>query len=123
MVNNSLGILEAIRQRHGDCSWYRVAKLLEVAPSRVIQIKNGAEVMSKNIAVKAAELLGVEPADLVLIVESERATDPALKSSYKRLMARAGIAVAAVGQGMICILCKIKRDTRSARVHALPGVV
>ncbi len=104
-MENSLEILEATRRKKGNCTWYRLAVYLAVNPSSLINIKNGRSPLSKQLAVKCAKILGVEPADLVIITESERATDPALKSSYKRLMARAGVAVAAAGQGIICILC------------------
>jgi hypothetical protein len=66
-------ILDAIAEKHGGATDYRLSKLLGTGTSGVSNWRAGRSSMSLDYAIRAAELLGWEPAYVVACVERERA--------------------------------------------------
>lgn len=120
-MQTSNDVLDAIAERYrtdkGPASDYRIAKLLDVTPPRISSIRSGKLFISKSLAIKAAELLGIEPGPLVAIATAERETNEVLKASLLR-MARHALTVVIVlcisaplsvaggrAADALCILC------------------
>jgi DNA-binding XRE family transcriptional regulator len=66
-------ILDAISAKHGGVTDYRLAKFFGTSPQTVGHWRKGRSALSLDYALKAAELLGWEPAYVVACVERERA--------------------------------------------------
>ena len=71
-------ILDAIAEKHGGASDYRLSKLLGASsPSVVVHWRKGRSSLSLDYALKAAALLGWDSAYVVACVEAERAAKDA----------------------------------------------
>ncbi len=72
---------------------YAAAKLLGVSQPTVITMRTRKSTLSEENAFKVAELLGINPAGVVLDQAAERAKSPAVRSALSAEAAR------------LCILC------------------
>ena len=77
-MQTSNDVLDALALRLGEpgapASDYATAKALGVEPQRVSKIRHGKLYLSKAMAIRAAEILAVEPAALINIAAAERAS-------------------------------------------------
>lgn len=60
MSNPSQELVELVRRAHGDCSYYRVAQLLNVEPAAVARWRKGRGHMSDGIITAACKLARLE---------------------------------------------------------------
>ncbi len=69
---NTWAYLERLRALNGDCSDYRLAKLLGVQQPAMVRYRQGRE-MDDDVAARVAELLGVPPLKVIADVRAARA--------------------------------------------------
>ncbi|HYC63314.1 MAG TPA: hypothetical protein VEC14_01175 [Reyranellaceae bacterium] len=64
--------LEQLRAKHGGCSDYRLAKLLDVKTPSMVRYRAGKE-MDDEVCIRCADRLGVSPAKVLADVNAARA--------------------------------------------------
>lgn len=79
--------LDAIKAQHGFTSDYALAKALGVPQAQVIHYRKGRRAFDAMMAVKVAELLGVEPINVIASAEHERARTDERKQFWRRFAA------------------------------------
>lgn len=91
MLDSSAQIVDALRIRLGVDTDAAVAAALGVRNSAIGHWRAGRSAMSPELAMKAAELLGVEPGPLVLVclAETEHRRPP-IAALFRQLAARVG---------------------------------
>lgn len=130
-MQSSNEVLDALAVRLGDvdapASDYAMAKALGVTPQRMSAIRHGRLYLSKAMAIRAAEIMAVEPAALINIAAAERETNAIVKRSLLKVAQAAltvslvvGISAPAAGaaKAVNCILCQLARRRRTARSRA-----
>lgn len=93
---NSVDMLDAIKNKY-LCTDYRAAKLLGISTQAVSNIRCDRKTFGDETALKAAQLLDMNPAFLLACLQAERADrgeHPALAGAWRR--AAASISTAAV---------------------------
>lgn len=113
MFTTSVEILDALRARLALHSDRKIAVAMGVAHTTVQNWRTGRSAMSPELAMKAAELLGVDPGPLVLSVLAEGERREPVAGMFRTLARRleragrkagrraAGVALA-VGAAMLC---------------------
>jgi plasmid maintenance system antidote protein VapI len=87
-LETSLDLLNRLRARHDDASWYRLAKIIEASESTVNNWKHGRSAIGREYVTRIAELLE-EPAEYVLAcVEHEREQDAGARKLWRRIAER-----------------------------------
>jgi hypothetical protein len=87
-LETSLDLLNRIRARHDDASWYRLARIIQTSESTVNNWKHGRSAIGREYVTRIAELLE-EPAEYVLAcVEHEREQDAGARKLWKRIAER-----------------------------------
>jgi hypothetical protein len=88
-------LLDAISEKHGGATDYRIAKLLGTSTSAVTSWRKGRAAFSLDYAHKVAELLSWDPAYVVACVEWERAEKDArlertdeIKATWEKIAQR-----------------------------------
>lgn len=66
-------ILDAVKQRHGLTSDYKLAKLLKTSPQKISNWRAGRTLPGTLSCFAIAEALGEQPAGIIALVELERA--------------------------------------------------
>lgn len=94
--------LDAIKARHNIQSDYAAAKALNVTRSAVSRYRNGSDTFADPVAIRAAELLDMDPAEVLIDCQMERAPDPATRAAWGALLARLG--GHAAGLFLACLL-------------------
>lgn len=113
-------LLDALRASQGQCSDYRVAKLLRVGEPTVSRWRNGRAHMSPENIEKACELAGLDPWEWNLRIAAEREHGPA--AEFCRQALRDLDSVRATGQMSASgIVAELTR--RASRAAILAGVV
>ena len=92
-MKTSIDLLDALADRLGNSSDYRVAKTLGVSAQYVSAIRNGRKKFSTPLCDRAAEILEIEPAIVRMIVDAENAKMSHVRESYYRVLKQAGVAV------------------------------
>lgn len=96
-TNRVLDRLAALDQAAGGTGTdYAVAKRLGVERQHVSKWRTGKDQMSDGMAIRAAELLGVEPLRLIGEIRMERARDEREKKFWQKTVKGAGGKVAGV---------------------------
>lgn len=90
MLENSAQIVDALRIRLAVETDSAVAAALGVTHSTISHWRYQRTGMSPELAVRAAELLGVEPGPLVLVCLAEAERRPPLAALYRQLADRLG---------------------------------
>lgn len=92
-MRTSNEILDALSVQLGGASDYRISKALGITSQYVYRVRAGKATLGEGTCVRAAEILEVEPAELVAVVTAERTKCPELRESWRRLLERAGAAL------------------------------
>lgn len=93
----TIQLLDAIRERRNLPSDYAAAALLGLTRSQVSRYRNGKDFMGDEVAQRAAEIIGIDPAVAMAGVHAERASDPQTRRlwvSMAERLERAGVAAA-----------------------------
>jgi plasmid maintenance system antidote protein VapI len=75
--------LESVRELTAKKSWYAVAHLLETDEANISRIRRGQKNASNEICFRIAELLELEPSEVIAVVEMEAAKDEEKKEFWK----------------------------------------
>lgn len=119
----TLDYLDAIRAKLGEpgqpASDYAAAKALGVSRQAVSRYRTGRGGFDDDVAIRAAEILGIPAERLLVEVQIERDAPPEVRQLWQRIAARmaaaslsAAVAAVAVAKPLVCILCQIVRDRR-----------
>jgi len=81
-------IIARIKKMHGDCSDYRVSKLLGITSQAVYQWTSGARAMGDETAIKAALLLKLDPDYVVACIAAERAKGSNAFTTWRHIAER-----------------------------------
>lgn len=102
-MKTSAEYLDAIKAKHHLSSDYAAAKLLGVTRSAVSKYRNGQSNFDESVSVRAAELLDLDPCELLLSSQAERAHDAKTRALWLMLAKKAGYAagVALFAAGMV----------------------
>lgn len=85
---STVEMLDMARHRQGDVSDYRIAQLLGLKPQHISTYRNTPTKPSNPVAMRLAELAGVDPTEAVLWVNLERATTPEDREVWEIMLAR-----------------------------------
>lgn len=80
-------LLDALAEKNGGATDYRLSKLLGTSTSAVANWRHGRSSLSQDYALKVAELLGWHPEYVVACVERERAEKDARLESTGEILA------------------------------------
>lgn len=97
--------LDAIKARHGLPSDYAASKLLGVTRSAVSRYRNGQDSFSDDVAIRAADLLDIDPGELLIQSHLERATDERQRAAWMAALQRHAGHAAGVFFSVAVILC------------------
>ena len=102
---NTIELLTALKAANDGASDYAIAKKLGIQPQTVYHWKAGRYMMSDEVGIKAAELLGLDPAKVLIDLHIERekgnATSHVWRDIGRRLeMASMPVVVGLVGYGL-----------------------
>lgn len=100
---NTIELLDAIRERHNLPSDYAAAALLNITRQQASKYRHGKEAMGDEVAQRAAALLGLDPAVVVVQMHAQRAADPELRKLWTGMaerLERAGVAAALLAFGV-----------------------
>lgn len=85
--------LDAVKQRHGFKSDYELSKALGVKQQTISSYRVGRTSMDPMMAAKVAELLAMNPLEVIAAAEAERAKDEKTKGFWMRYAAALLVAV------------------------------
>lgn len=84
--------LDAIKARHHLPSDYAVAKMLGITRAAVSRYRNNEGTFDDPVSIRAAELLDLDPEEVILSGYVARAKDDRVRAALARLARRAGYA-------------------------------
>ena len=87
MMKTTSEFLDAVKERHSLQSDYALAKRLGVRHSTISHYRSGRSSMDPKTAVKIAELLALDPLEVIAAAEVERARDEKTKGFWMRYAA------------------------------------
>lgn len=96
-MSKTMEYMESIREMTERKSWYAVANLLETSEINVSRIRKGTRHPSNEMCFRIAELLDLEPSEVIAAVEMEAAKDEEVREFWKNHFFRHGRAAAIVG--------------------------
>lgn len=99
--------IDAIKTEHGIVSDYALAKRLGWSRARVSQYRTGLHHFDETGALQVAELLDLDPAEVLLDALASRAHSPAARAAFESARAR------------ICVMLSSRRRPGRAFLPAL----
>jgi len=121
----SVEYLDANRRKY-NCSDYKAAQLLQVTKQTVSHVRGGRS-FSEKTAIRAAELLNLDPAEVLIATHLERVKDANARKILQRvvkglhrgaaaaLVLGSPFALAAWAVHQVCILCQMGASAGSGR--------
>lgn len=117
-MGTTIDLLNAVKAKSGVVSDYALAKKLETSQQVIFNHMTKNRVLGDDIALKAASILEIDPAIVLAMVHSERATSESEKSAWFSIFERLGgrdvkLPTLATARARVvkaaeeCILCKI----------------
>lgn len=85
---STIELLDLARERQGGCSDYRLAKLLEVEQPTMSNYRTGRSFPKNPVAMRLAELCGLDPAEVLAWVNLERAGSEGEREAWRLLLSR-----------------------------------
>lgn len=85
-------LLTDLKKAHGNATEYRIAQLLGVRSQTVYKWKHGKGTMSDEVGLRAAKLLGRDPAKILLDLHIERETSEEAASIWQTIRDRLHVA-------------------------------
>lgn len=126
---NSRDLLAAVRAAQGIESNYRLSRLLDVPEKSVQRWNTGKHTPDDAMAVRLAELAGLDPAAVVAAMHAQRCTDDALRPILQRIAQRAAQVGAAVFTAILSVVFSWHPDAQarastevSAPAAVRPGI-
>lgn len=90
MLKTTIDFMDAVKARHGIKSDYELSKALGVSQQTISHYRNRGSAMDTKMAVKVAELLALDPLEVIAAAEierAERAKDEKAKGFWMRYAA------------------------------------
>lgn len=87
-LETSVELLERVRAKHDNVSWYRLARMLPASESSVANWKNGRTTIDRKFVTRVAELLEESPEYVLLCLETEREQSAELRKVWRRIAER-----------------------------------
>ncbi len=81
-------LLAAAKAAQGNCSYYRLARLMDVPERTMSRWSSGKNAPDDVHAARLAELAGLDPAEVVASINAERATEPAMRELWRAMAQR-----------------------------------
>lgn len=85
---STVELLDLARHRQGDVTDYRIAKLLGISTQNVSNYRTGRAMPINRVAMRLAELAGVDPLQAVAAVNLERSTTPEDRELWSAMLER-----------------------------------
>lgn len=82
---NTINYIEAAKRKLGITSDYAIAKELGMSKAAFSRYKTGGRVIDDYTAAKLAEVLGIEPIEVIAAANAEREKDSAKVAFWRRL--------------------------------------
>ncbi|PPE71775.1 hypothetical protein C3942_21850 [Solimonas fluminis] len=86
-------LVDRIREVHGLSSDNAVSKLLGCSRQNISQWRSTPKQMDDEVATRAAELAEIDPAEILALLNAERAKSPQTRDHWNRLAILAGSAM------------------------------
>lgn len=83
---NTLEYLDACKKRLGITSDYALAKALKVAQPTVIGYRSGRSIINDDAALSVAEILKIDPLQVIATANAERAKTPESRARWMGLI-------------------------------------
>lgn len=77
--------LDAVKIKHGLKSDFALANKLKVVPSALINYRRGLSRFGDGMAIKVAEALDIDPAEILAVVNAERTKSPEARETWTRM--------------------------------------
>lgn len=107
---SSRELLAAARAAQGIPSNYRLARVLDVPERSVQRWNTGKNTPDDPVAVKLAEMAGLDPAMVLASMYAQRATDGPMQSVWETIARRAQTAAAALSAATLSVLAMTVPD-------------
>lgn len=120
MVSTTVELLDSISRHLGDASDYRIAKELGVDKATVSRWRVGKGTMSDGTALRVAELLGNNPAHVLVAIHADRTDSPEARKIWRKLAASLG-STAACLVGTAILLAHSDAAHAQTPAHAVTG--
>lgn len=85
---STIELLDLAKKRQGDVTDYRISKLLGLTPTRISNYRVGRSRPENPVAMRLAELAGVDPVEAVAAVNIERATTDEDRAVWEAILQR-----------------------------------
>lgn len=85
---STVDLIEIAKQRQGDVSDYRLAKILGIHPNAICNYRAGRSVPVNPVAMRLGELCGLDSAKVVAWVNLERASSETEREVWQMLLTR-----------------------------------
>lgn len=95
-MNTTNKVLNDLKKTYGLGSDYALSKFLGCSHNRISNYRRGVSHLDDLMAYKVAELLELDPAELVAQINMERAKRPEERKAWKEILERLGSAAAGV---------------------------
>ncbi|MDN3544647.1 helix-turn-helix domain-containing protein [Kinneretia asaccharophila] len=79
---STVQLLDIARAHQGGVSDYRIAKLIGINPNAISNYRTGRSVPAEPIAMRLAEVAGVDPAEAIFALNAERASDEGMREFW-----------------------------------------
>ena len=99
-MRTTLDFLDAVKARHSLPSDYSLAPLLGITKQEVSKLRNRKAFLGDQTALRVAELLEIDPAEVLSAVHAERAKNPKEKAAWASMFERLTSAAACAVLGL-----------------------
>lgn len=118
-MKTTVQYLDAVRKRLNLPSDYAAAKALGVTRAAVSAYRNGNSVFNELVAIRAAEILDIDPLEVISACKAESAPDARVRKVWENAWGKAtGAATTAAIAACILGLAAAPSPARSAQVSA-----
>ncbi len=103
-MDTTNSLLDRVAAKHGNCSDYRLAKILQVVHGSISNYRAGRSHVSDEIALRVASELDLAPGYVLACMAAERAQTEELRRTWAgvaRVMTKARRAAAAVSLWLV----------------------
>lgn len=98
---NTIELLTRLKAHYDGASSYAIAKKLDVKPQTVYHWESKRGTMSNEVGIRAAQLLGLDPAKVLLDLEIERNKGNATSLVWRSMRDRLEMAAAPAVVGLL----------------------
>lgn len=118
-MKTTIEYLDAVRKQLDLPSDYAAAKALGVTRSAVSKYRNALSVFDESTAARVAELLGLDPLEVIAACKAESAPDAHMRSIWEKAWGKAAGATATAAVAVLMVgLAAAPSPAQSAPVRA-----